>query len=377
MRILSVGRAFPEHYYNQGQLLEALRRHWAREHFNPARLERLHKNVAVSGRYMSLSMDEYEDLETWGQANDVWIRVAVEVAEQAIQKALHRSGVLPNQIGVLFSTTVTGLAVPSVDALLMNRLPFNPHMKRVPLFGLGCVAGAAGIARAADYVRAFPDQAALLVAVELCSLTVQKQDLTIPNLIATGLFGDGAAAVLVAGEEFKAASERAEEVPESSLVPVIQGTRSVFYPDTERMMGWDISERGFQIVLSAGVPSMVEDHLRSDVDTFLAEHGLDRSRIRTWICHPGGPKVLEALQTGLELPEDALSLTWESLRKVGNLSSASVLMILEDTLEQIRNQGGEDNDKRVRPGDYALLLAMGPGFCSELVLLKMEEEKAL
>ena len=353
MRILAVGRAFPRHYYDQDQLVEALQEHWLTEHFNPQRLERLHKNVLVSGRHMALPLEAYEDLDTWGDANDAWIRVAQEVGERAVRDALERASIEVDQVDLLMTVTVTGVATPSLDALLMNRLGLRSDTKRVPIFGLGCVAGAAGIARAADYVRAFPDQIAVLLSVELCSLTVQKRDLSIPNLIATGLFGDGAAAVVVAGSD--AAERCALETP----CPRILDTRSVFYRDTERVMGWDISHEGFQIVLSAEVPEMVTRHLRSDVDAFLAGHDLNRGDIETWICHPGGPKVLTAMEQGLDLPDGALDVTWESLRTVGNLSSSSVLMVLRDTLDR----------GLARPGTHGLLLAMGPGFCSELVLL--------
>jgi alkylresorcinol/alkylpyrone synthase len=188
----------------------------------------------------------------------------------------------------------------------------------------------------------------VLLSVELCSLTLQPGDLSIPNLIATGLFGDGAAAVVVVGERRPAAGPR------------IVASRSVFYPDTERVMGWDISEAGFRIVLSADVPQMVRDHLCRDVDDFLAEHGLDRAAIASWVCHPGGPKVLEAMEEAFELPPEALAVTWKSLREVGNLSSTSVLLVLGDTLE----------GHRPPPDSWGLLLAMGPGFCSELVLLR-------
>jgi alkylresorcinol/alkylpyrone synthase len=261
---------------------------------------------------------------------------------------LGRAGLSTDDVDAILFVTVTGVATPSIDARLMNRLALPSDVKRMPIFGLGCVAGAAGIARAADYVRAYPDQVALLLSVELCSLTLQREDLSIPNLIASGLFGDGAAAVLVVGDERQAAGPR------------IVASRSIFYRDSERVMGWDISEDGFRIVLSADVPQVVRDHLREDVDAFLAGHGLSRKEIASWVCHPGGPKVLEAMEETLELPEGALAVTWKSLREVGNLSSTSVLLVLADTLES----------HRPPPGSYGMLLAMGPGFCSELVLLQ-------
>jgi alkylresorcinol/alkylpyrone synthase len=348
LKIAAVGRAFPPHYYDQQTLIAALRRRWADHFFNPERLERLHKNVLVGGRHLALPLEEYEQLTTWGQANDAWIRVAQEVGAQAVLDGLNRAGLSKEEIETLIFVTVTGVATPSIDARLMNRLQLPPRVKRVPIFGLGCVAGAAGISRAADYVRAYPDQVAVLLSVELCSLTLQAEDLSIPNLIATGLFGDGAAAVMVVGDE------RPADGPE------IVATRSVFYPDSEDVMGWTISESGFGIILSADVPQVVRDFLKRDVDAFLADHGLTRADIASWVCHPGGPKVLEAMQEALELPEGALDVTWRSLQEVGNLSSTSVLLVLAETME----------NHRPAPGSWGMITAMGPGFCSELVLLR-------
>jgi alkylresorcinol/alkylpyrone synthase len=206
----------------------------------------------------------------------------------------------------------------------------------------------AGVARAADYVRAFPEQIAVLLSVEICSLTVQRDDVSVANLISTGLFGDGAAAVVVAGSETGLDG------------PQVIDTRSTFYPHTERVMGWDISERGFQIVLSPEVPQVIENNLRSDVDHFLSDHGLNRNDISSWIIHTGGPKVLDAVANALELKDGELEASWKCLDRVGNLSSASVLVVLEDFLA---NRRGE-------PGSYGLMAAMGPGFCSELVLVR-------
>ena len=352
MKIAAVGKALPPHYYDQETLLAALRERWADRYYNLDRLERLHKNVLVGGRHLALPMEEYANLTTWGKANDAWIRVAQEVGGAAVLDALGRAGLSPADVDALIFVTVTGVATPSIDARLVNRLGLPPRVKRMPIFGLGCVAGAAGIARAADYVRGYPDQVAVLLSVELCSLTLQPEDLSIPNLIASGLFGDGAAAVVVVGDQ------RGNERPADG--PQIVATRSVFYPDSERVMGWDISETGFKIVLSGDVPVVAREKLRPDVDAFLADQGLTRADITSWVCHPGGPKVLEAMQESLELPEGALDVTWRSLREVGNLSSTSVLLVLEETLEH----------HRPPPGSWGMLLAMGPGFCSELVLLR-------
>ncbi len=348
MKIASVGAAFPPHYYSQERLLEEFKRTWSRQLYNQGRLEALHKNVLVGGRHLALPIEEYSQLEGWGQSNDAWIRVAQDVGEQAVREALAQARLEPADVDCLIFVSVTGVATPSIDARLVNRLDLSPRVKRLPIFGLGCVGGAAGISRAADYVKAYPDEVAVLLSVELCSLTLQLQDLSIPNLISSGLFGDGAAAVIVVGEERPASGPR------------IVATRSVFYPDTERVMGWDISEKGFQVVLSADVPEMARRNLRQDVDAFLGAQGLSRSDIVSWVAHPGGPKVVSALETALELQPDALDLTRESLETVGNLSSTSVLLVLQETMRS----------RPPEPGSYGMLLAMGPGFCSELVLLE-------
>jgi alkylresorcinol/alkylpyrone synthase len=348
LKIAAVGKALPPHYYDQETLLAALLERWADRYHNLERLERLHKNLLVGGRHLALPLAEYANLTTWGKANDAWIQVAQEVGEAAILDALAKAGLSPADVDALFFVTVTGVATPSIDARLMNRLELPRRMKRTPIFGLGCVAGAAGIARAADYVRGFPDQVAVLLSVELCSLTLQPEDLSIPNLIASGLFGDAAAAAVVVGDERPADGPR------------IVATRPVFYPGSERVLGWDISETGFKIVLSGDLPIVVREKLRPDIDAFLADQGLTRADIASWICHPGGPKVLEVIEESLELPEGALDVTWRSLREVGNLSSASVLFILEETLAH----------HRPPPGSWGMLLAMGPGFSVELVLLR-------
>jgi alkylresorcinol/alkylpyrone synthase len=238
---------------------------------------------------------------------------------------------------------------PSIEAKLINRMGLNPRMKRIPIFGLGCVAGAAGVARAADYVRAFPGEACLLLSVELCSLTVQQDDLSAANLISTGLFGDGAAAVIVSGADTNAAPG-----------PTIIATRSNFYPETEYVMGWDISHKGFKIVLSRDVPSVVVNNLGRDAQEFLADYGLQMKDIGSWVIHTGGPKVLEATATALGLTNGSLDVSWECLRKTGNLSSASVLFVLEEVMK----------NRRPEPGTWGIMAAMGPGFCSELLLLK-------
>jgi alkylresorcinol/alkylpyrone synthase len=346
-RILSVAQALPAHFVDQDKLLAAFRELWGQKHFNLDRLEQLHRAVRVGGRHLALPIDAYRELESFSARNAAWTRAAVEVGEDAVRKALLAADVAPSQVDHLYFVTVTGIATPSVDARLVERLGLRADVKRVPIFGLGCVAGAAGLARVADVLRGGGEEIGVLLAVELCSLTLQRDDISIPNIIASGLFGDGAAAAVLDG----GARQRG---------PRIAATRSVFYPGTERVMGWDVVDSGFKVVLSPAVPQLVREKLREDVDSFLSAQGLSRRDIRHWVCHTGGPKVLEAFEEALELPRAAMQRSWDSLQEVGNLSSASVLFVLADLLAS----------KEAKAGDRGVLLAMGPGFCSELVLLE-------
>ena len=348
MQIVSAASAYPQHYYPQEQLLEALQEYWGDQIANPSVLRRLHRHVGVDGRFLSLPKEEYPKIKTWGEANDHWIRTAQELGEKAISKALKDAGLNPTNLGAFFFTSVTGISSPSIDALLINRLGMCRNVRRVPIFGLGCVAGAAGISRAADYVRAYPGQVAVVLSVELCSLTLQRGDITMANLISSGLFGDGSAAVIVAGADCGLSG------------PAILATRSVFYPQTEEMMGWNVSEKGFRIVLSKEIPDLVRKNLAHDVDDFLAERGLTRGDIGSWVLHTGGPKILEATADALGLKNGELDVSWECLRRTGNLSSASVLVVLEEVMKH----------RRPAAGTLGLLAAMGPGFCSEFVLLE-------
>ncbi|HVX66804.1 MAG TPA: 3-oxoacyl-[acyl-carrier-protein] synthase III C-terminal domain-containing protein [Bryobacteraceae bacterium] len=348
MKIVSASTAFPKNYYSQDELLAALTLYWNGKLENPQMLSRLHSRARVDGRHLALPMLEYYNLATWGDNNRAWIQAAEDLGSEALCRAASAIGLDREQIRALLFMSITGVCSPSIDALMINRLGLSPQIRRLPVFGLGCVGGAAGISRAADYVRAYPDQVAALVSVELCSLTLQREDLSVANLISSGLFGDGAASVLVAGSDTEFAG------------PEIVATRSTFYPGTEDVMGWDISESGFRIVLSPRVPDVIRENLGRDVDAFLAEHELRRSDIGTWIMHTGGPKILEATEEALGLTNGALEASWECLRKVGNLSSASVLVVLEEFMTR----------RRPEPGTWSILGAMGPGFCSELILLR-------
>ena len=348
--LAAVHGVLPEHRYPQDDITAAFAAFCLGPDGNVELLRRLHRNCCVETRHLAMPLERYGRLTGFTQANDVYLEVAVQLAAAAVRGSLDEAGIPADQVDVIFSTTVTGLAVPSLDARIAVEVGLRPDVKRVPMFGLGCVAGAAGIARMHDYLLGRPDQVAVLLAVELCSLTVQQDDRSVANLVASGLFGDGAAAVVAVGADHAGAGDG----------PVVLDTRSHLYPDTQRTMGWDIGSHGLGIVLDAQVPVLVQDYLGDDVRSLLADHRLAVDDVAHWVSHPGGPKVIEAIETELALPRDALELTWRSLADVGNLSSVSVLHVLRDTLVKRSPVAGT-------PG---LLMAMGPGFCSELVLLR-------
>jgi alkylresorcinol/alkylpyrone synthase len=338
--VAGVAVKFPPNRYTQDEAIGAL------TDFAGPEFRRFALSSGVEHRHTALPVSRYATLSGFTEANDTFIDVALDLSEQALLAALDDAGLTPSDVDAVFSTTVTGLAVPTLDARLMTRVGLRQDVKRIPLFGLGCVAGAAGLARVHDYLRAFPDHVAVLLAVELCSLTVQRQDNSLANLVASSLFGDGAAVVVVAG---------ADRTP---IGPQILATRSRTYPDTEDVLGWNIGSDGFQIVLSVEISTLVEKYLGDDIRQFLADHGLTTADVSTWLLHAAGPKVIDAVENVLELPPEAFERTRDSLRDNGNLSSVSVLDILRATMTD-----------PPPPGSIGLMIAMGPGFSAELVLL--------
>ncbi|MCW5746792.1 MAG: type III polyketide synthase [Alphaproteobacteria bacterium] len=360
MRIASVGSAMPANRYSQGEIAVALEKFWEGRLKNPKLLHTMHERARVDFRHLACPHERYPGFASWGETNRIWFEVAQDLGARALDQALEKAGMGRHELNALIVVSITGVASPSLDARLINTMGLRPDIKRTPIFGVGCVGGALGLTRAADHVLAYPTQTAALLSVELCSLTLQREDLSTANLISAALFGDGAAAAIVAGPDSPAARRSGGLRAPERAWPRILGSGSVFYPGTEDIMGWDISEKGFRIVLSARLPDFIRANLAANVDAFLARYDLQRSDIGNWVIHTGGPKVIEAIQDSLALRDQDVAPSWDCLRQYGNLSSTSVLLVLEDVMA----------NRRPEPGTLGLLLAMGPGFCSELILLQ-------
>ena len=346
--ILSVAPVLPAHRYAQSQITEPFIESFGADEKTAAVIRRIHSATGVDQRWLVMPIDAYPAIEDFTQANQLFRQHGLPLAVAATQRALDEAGVKAADVDYLFFTTVTGVGAPSLDVELAQAMGFRPDLKRIPSFGLGCVAGAAGIARVADLLRGHPDALAVLVSLELCSLTIQWHDASMANIVGTGLFGDGASALVLAGE-------RRQEKPLVS----IRGSRSALYPDSTETIGWNIGSYGLRLMLTPAVPELINRHLAQDVDALLAAHGLARVDVDEWLAHPGGPRVLEAFSDALDVAPGDLSTSWDVLADMGNLSSSAVLHVLARHAHH-------------PPGHRGVLFALGPGVSVEMILLEWQ-----
>jgi alkylresorcinol/alkylpyrone synthase len=353
MYILSVGTSVPEFKTSQEEVVKVLGARWADDVQSKTRkIDAIAKSTMVASRNLSMPLEEYLGSGDFTERSMKFKKEALKLAEEATVKALNEAGISANEVDLIIFTTVTGVSVPTIDALLCNKLDFRADVKRVPLFGLGCVAGVAGTARLHDFLQNNPKGVAILISVELCSLTFQLDDPSPSNLIGSLLFGDGASTLVAVGEEHPNAGRAGS--------PKTIASRSRFFKNSEHIMGWDIGSHGFKLVLDPGVPSIVRAHLKDELDSFVKSNNLEIPDIATWVSHPGGPKVLIAIAEALNITQDDLQVSWNHLKEFGNLSSSSVLFILKDTMKF----------KCPAKGSFGLMMAMGPGFCAEEILIQ-------
>ncbi|PWA12413.1 type III polyketide synthase [Pueribacillus theae] len=357
--ILSVGTESPPHYFSQEEVKNFVRELFHSQFRNIDRLLNIFHNGQIEGRYFSAPLEWFQKEHTFSEKNNLYIELAVELGVKAIEKALHNVNFFAKpvpfkEIDAIFFISSSGISTPSIDALIMNKLPFSNHLKRIPIWGLGCAGGAAGISRAFEYCTAFPEANVLILSVELCSLTFQKGDLTKSNLIGTSLFADGVACGLVCGDESTLLS-----TSRLRNSPYILGNSSAFMPESEDVMGWEIKNTGLHVIFSKDIPQIIEGWLKPNVVEFLEKYDLSIHQVQHFVAHPGGRKVLEAYERTLNLSEDKLSISADVLKKYGNMSSATILYVLQQFLLQNLDEY-----------DIGLLMALGPGFSSETVLLE-------
>ncbi len=344
--ILSAATALPPHRVGQEEAKRFARGMFSGAHGDFERLIPIFDNVHVENRYFCVPMEWFEEDHSFPEKNALYVEHALNLSEKAAKRALDRAGADPGDVGAIFFISTTGLSTPSPDAHLLFRLGLSEHTRRVPIWGLGCAGGAAGLARAAEYARLYPDQLVLLVGVELSGLTFQRGDLSKSNLVSTSLFADGAAAVVLGGP--------------TNVGPGVLGSYSTTWPGTEEVMGWELVEAGLKVQLSRSVPVIVRERLRENLADACATLDLDLGDLEHFLLHPGGAKVLDAFEEVLEIDAGGLTYSRGVLRDCGNMSSVTVLFILERFL-----QSGEHT-----PGDLGVVSAMGPGFSAEHVILR-------
>ena len=345
-RIQAVATAVPPHRVEQA----AAHREMARVCADDPHLSRLlpvFDRSGVDARHLLHPPAWYATERTFDERNREYVVRGLELAEEAVQAVLAQSEVAPDQIDHLYFVTTTGLATPSLDALLVGRLGLRDDIRRSPLFGLGCAGGAGALVRASDVLSSAPHQRALVVSVELCSLIFSTQAKTPTDLIGAALFGDGAAAVLLEGDD----------VADTGVS--IAATASRLFPDARHLMGWDFTSDGMRLVLSRDIPEYVSKRVAPAVEAFAAAFGKTTAAATHHVLHPGGPKVMATYRSAFSLPESALRLPRACMREYGNLSSAAVLFMLSDLI----------SSGCPSPGDSGLVLALGPGFAAEMLLL--------
>jgi alkylresorcinol/alkylpyrone synthase len=345
-RLLAVATAVPPHPLDQDAVVERIKSLFERSR-DLDRLLPVFANSGIRRRFSCVPIEWYDTQHGWAERNRLYLASALDLIDSATRTALRRAGRGPDEIGAVVAVSSTGIATPSLDALLIDRLELRPEVRRLPLFGLGCAGGVIGLARAAAEARLCPGETVLLVVVELCALSFRRDDDSKRNLVATALFGDGGAAALLSTDG-----------PGPSVTAAGEHT----WPDTLAVMGWEVADDGLRTVMSRDIPHLVLTRLAAAASAFLARHGLTLDNIDRFVCHPGGAKVLSALERAFALPPAALADGRAVLRDYGNMSAATVMFLLEHLLAEPCDGG--------RRWRRALVNALGPGFTAAFLTLE-------
>lgn len=360
--IASVSKFQPPHKLTQDVTTEFARELFSESFQDIERLLSVFANGQIDERQFSVPIQWFHDDHSFQDRNDLYIDLATNYGTKVIQTCLNNDYFLTEKINesiidaIIFISS-SGISTPTIDARIMNHLPFSPHTKRIPLWGLGCAGGAAGVARGFDYCKAYPQSNVLIVCIELCSLTFQRNDRSKSNLIGSSLFADGVACALIMGD-----ASPYVKVVKDKVRPHILATHSTLMPNSEDVMGWDVKNNGLHVVFSRDIPNIIKKWLKPNVEAFLQNHNISMDQIAEFIAHPGGKKVIDAYIECLPIDEKMTEVSKQILQKHGNMSSPTVLYVLEEILK-----------KEQKPGDYGLMAALGPGFCSELVLIQWRE----
>jgi alkylresorcinol/alkylpyrone synthase len=354
-KIAAVETEIPPYKITQTEAAKFARNLFSESFKDIDRLLPIFANGEIESRYFVNDLEWFASPHSFQEKNDLFIRYAVELGSRAIKKCLDNNPVKYDDIEAIFTICTSGLATPSIEARIMNVLPFSPHVKRIPIWGLGCAGGAAGISRAYEYCKAFPESNVLILSIELCSLTFQHGDRSKSNLVGTSLFADGVACTLVCGDKSKVL----EGI--TSPLPSILSTQSTTLKDSVDVMGWNIKNDGLYVVFSKDIPTLVKNWLRPNVEEFIHSKGVGMEQIKHFVAHPGGKKVIEAYQEALGFGESMTEHAMKILKQYGNMSSVTIFYVLKEFLQD-----------KCAIGDIGLGAALGPGFSSELVLMRWE-----
>jgi alkylresorcinol/alkylpyrone synthase len=358
--IVSIGEAVPENVLEQQHAMEFAKEIFSNSFRDIERLLQVFQNGQIEKRHIVQPIEWYKEEHSFGDKNKVYIEAATNLGVKAIKNCLANEEFLTeeldiNEIEAIFMISSTGLATPSIEARIMNQLTFSPHTKRIPIWGLGCAGGAGGLSRAYEYCLAYPNARVLVVAIELCSLTFQRKDLSKSNFIGTSLFADGVACALLCGDKVDLTS-----ICKKRAVPTILATQSTLMPQSLDVMGWEVRSEGLHVIFSKDIPTIVENWLKPNVLEFLSGLGVKMDDITHFIAHPGGKKVLEAYQKALHIPQSMTEISLDVLKNYGNMSSVTIFFVLRRYME------------RAEKKDVALVTALGPGFSSELLWVRWE-----
>ncbi len=370
--ILSTATAVPEHLITRDDVKYYMGRVFDIPERKLEAMMSIVDNAQVHKRHSIFPITYTVEPRALAKTNQEYIEHAIKLGREAAEKCLERAHLRADEIDLIITVSCTGFMIPSLDAHLINMMGFRSDVRRMPFTELGCAAGAMALGRAADHLKAYPGGNALIIAVELPSLTFQRKDISQANLISSILFGDGAAAVIVSNNPKAVAGSSSASAHvngngssngatgAAAHKPQILVSETYTFPDSLGAMGFDLRDSGFHILLDKGVPDMIGAKIKPLIEGFLSRHGLTQQDIKGWILHPGGARLLGNVEIALGLQKSDTQPSWDILANVGNLSSATILFILQEWL-----------DKRpLNPGDIALAAAFGPGFSAEFLLLQ-------